>query len=137
RDVAPIVIYYQILLTYREPQNEAHYFKLKHLIEEHISLFPESEAKEILDAALNYSIKKINAGNEKYGRETFDLYRHSLDRGLLHVSGKLSPWSFKNIVTTGLRLNEFEWVESFINTYKADLDIRARDNAVTFNLAQL
>jgi len=137
RDVAPIVIYHQILLTYREPDNEAHYEKLKGLIDEHIGIFPESEAKEIVDAALNYGIKKMNLGFEPYVRETFELYRRSLDQGLLYVRGSLTPWSFKNIVTIGLRLSEFDWVEHFIHEYSARLDEKFRENAVTFNLAQL
>lgn len=136
-DVAPIQIYYQILLTYHEPDKEEHYAQLKALINKYIDLFPESEAKEIIDAALNYSIKKVNTGNEKYSLETFLLYKESLERGLLHVHNKLSPWSFKNIVTAGLRLSEFDWVENFINHYSLDLDPKARQNAVTFNLAQL
>jgi len=49
----------------------------------------------------------------------------------------MTPWSFKNIVTNGLRLNEFDWVENFIREYSPFLDPRYRDNAVTFNLAQL
>src|SRR5690606_2223412 len=49
----------------------------------------------------------------------------------------LTPWSFKNIVTNGLRLSEFDWVEKFIHDYSSRLDEKHRENAVTFNLAQL
>lgn len=47
-DVPPIVIYYQVLLTYKDPDNKKHYDTLKQLIDKHIHLFPETEAKEIL-----------------------------------------------------------------------------------------
>ena len=136
-DVPPILIYYQILLTYREPEDKKHYDKLKELIEQFIQLFPESEAKEIIDATLNYSIKRMNAGEEEYIREAFNLYVKSLESGLLLVKGNITPWSFKNIVTIGLRLKEFDWIENFIHKYSALLDERYRDNAITFNLAQL
>jgi hypothetical protein len=136
-DVPPIVMYYQILLTYKEPENKTHYIRLKSLIENHIQLFPETEAKEILDAALNYSLKRMNAGEVEYIRETFELYVKSLENGVLMVHGKITPWSFKNIVTTGLRLSEFDWIENFIQTYSIHLDPRYRTNAITFNLAQL
>ncbi len=136
-DVPPIVIYYQILLTYKEPDNKVHYEHLRALIDQHIQLFPETEAKEILDAALNYSTKKINAGQMEYMREMFELYVKSLENGVLLVRGNISPWSFKNIVTAGLRLNEFDWIENFIQEYSKHLDIRFRQNAITFNLAQL
>lgn len=136
-DVPPIVIYYQILLTYKEPENATHYDRLKSLIEQHIKLFPETEAKEILDAALNYSLKRMNSGEVAYIRETFELYVKSLESGILYVHGKISPWSFKNIVTTGLRLNEFDWIENFIQNFSPHLDEKYRTNAITFNLAQL
>ena len=136
-DVPPIVMYYQILLTYKEPDNKAHYEHLRKLIDQHIHLFPETEAKEILDAALNYSTKKINAGQMEYMREMFELYIKSLENGVLLVRGNISPWSFKNIVTAGLRLNEFDWIENFIQEYSIHLDARFRKNAITFNLAQL
>jgi len=135
-DVPSIIIYYQILLTYKEPEQKLHYDKLKDLIEKHIHLFPDYEAKEILDAALNYSLKRMNAGEIEYIRETFDLYVKFLESGALLVNEQITPWSFKNIVTTGLRLNEFDWIEDFIKNYSQHLDERYRDNAVTFNMAQ-
>ncbi|MBK9105059.1 MAG: hypothetical protein IPL92_10930 [Saprospiraceae bacterium] len=136
-DVPPIVLYYQILLTYKDPENKAHYDRLKQLIENHIHLFPESEAKEIIDAALNYGIKRMNAGEEEYVREVFNLYNKSLDSRLLMIRGQITPWSFKNVITIALRLREFDWVESFIHDYSQLLDERYRENAITFNLAQL
>ena len=136
-DVPPILIYYQILLTYKEPEDKKHYDQLKALIEKYIQLFPESEAKEIIDATLNYSIKRMNAGEEEYVREAFNLYIKSLENGLLLIKDQITPWSFKNIVTIGLRLKEFDWIENFIHNYSMLLDERYRDNAITFNLAQL
>lgn len=136
-DVPPIVMYYQVLLTYKDPENKTHYEHLKELIEKHIHLFPESEAKEIIDAALNYGIKRMNAGEEEYVREVFELYNKSLQSKLLLVRGQITPWSFKNVITIALRLKEFDWVESFIHAYSQSLDERYRENAITFNLAQL
>jgi hypothetical protein len=135
-DVPSISIYYQILLTYKEPEVKAHYDRLKELIDKHILLFPDYEAKEILDAALNYSLKRMNAGESAYIRETFNLYVQFLESGALFVNGQITPWSFKNIVTTGLRLNEFDWIENFIKQYSSYIDERYRENAITFNLAQ-
>lgn len=136
-DVPAILIYYQILLTYKEPDNRSHYELLSELIRKHIHLFSESEAKEIIDSALNYCIIRMNAGEELYVREAFNLYCQSLENKLLLVKGQITPWSYKNIVTAGLRLSEFNWVENFIKEYSPFLDEKFRSNAVTFNLAQL
>jgi len=136
-NVPPILIYYQILLTYTEPENKTHYIQLKELIDLHIHLFPEPEKKEIIDAALNYGIKRMNAGEVEYIREVFNFYRGALEKGLLLVKGQMTPWSFKNIVTIGLRLKEFDWVENFIYSYNLYLEPRFQSNAKTFSLAQL
>ena len=136
-DTPPIIIYHQILLSYKEPNERKHYESIKKLIEKHIHLFPETEIKEILDSALNYCIKKMNAGEAEFVREAFSLYQEWLERGLLQVRGNLDPFHFKNIVTIGLRLNEFDWIENFIHGFNQYLEERFRENAVTFNLAQL
>lgn len=136
-DAPPIVIYHQILLSYKEPNERKHFESIKKLIEQHIHIFPETEVSEILDSALNYCIKKMNAGEAEFVREAFSLYQDWLERKLLQVRGTLDPFHFKNIVTIGLRLSEFDWIEKFIHQYSPFLEERYRENAITFNLAQL
>lgn len=136
-DVPPIQVYHQILKMYRDPDDRAHYDQLREIIRQDILKFPELEAKEIIDSALNYSIKQINKGKREFLREIFELYREALNKELLYVNQELSPWSFKNIVITGLRLKEFDWVEDFIHTYSEKLNDKYRANAMSFNLAQL
>ncbi len=136
-DVPPIRIYYQILQTYKNPDNRIHYDNLRQLITKYIHYFPEAQVKEILDAAFNYCILKSNTGYPEFVRELFNLYIESLESKLIFVKDQITPWSFKNIVTAGLRLNEFDWVENFIEEYSKLLDEKFKDNAITFNLAQL
>jgi hypothetical protein len=136
-DVPSILIYYQILLTYKEPENRKHYEILKEYLKKYIHLFPRAEGKEILDSVLNYCIIRMNAGEAIYVREVFNLYCQALETELILINGQITPWSFKNIVTAGLRLNEFDWVENFIHDHNKYLDVKFRENAITFNLAQL
>jgi len=60
-----------------------------------------------------------------------------LEKELIFNEGELSPWVFKNIVLSGLRLGEYDWTEKFIKDYKERLPDESKNNAVTFNLAQL
>lgn len=136
-DVPPIIIYYQILKMYQEPDVKEHYDQLRVLIREHILTFPELEANEIIISALSYSIRQINKGKGEFLREIFELYQESLDKELLFINEELSPWSYKNIVITALRLSEFDWAENFIHQYAERLNPKYRDNAISFNLAQL
>jgi hypothetical protein len=136
-DTPPIIIYHRILLSFREPDKREHYERIKKFIEQYIHLFPETEISEIIDSALNYCIKRMNKGDSEFVKEFFDIYKDWLERGLLKVREKIDPFHFKNMVTVSLRLNEFQWVEQFIFKYSLLLDERFRENAVTFNLAQL
>ena len=133
----PVTVYYQIYLTYENPENEEHYFKLKDLLASNSLEFPVKEANEIYNHALNYCARKINKGITKFLREYFDLYCDLLEKEIILEDGELAPWHFKNIILVALRLGEYEWTEKFILTFKRRLPEEFRDNAVTFNLAQL
>lgn len=135
--VTPINFYYQVYLTQQFPDEDAHYHRLKGLIADQIETLPNIEAKEIMDMAFNYCILKINAGVEGYTREIFDLYKQFLENELLLVNGVLDPWNFRNVIVSGLRLGEYQWVESFIENFQDKLDERYRANAVSFHLANL
>ena len=52
-------------------------------------------------------------------------------------NGQISEGVFKNTVTIALRINEFDWVEQFIQEYAPYLPTNIRENARTFNLANL
>ncbi len=136
-DVPPISVYYQIYLTYVEAENTAHYFKLMATLEKFGDLFPRNEAEFIYQAALNYCVKKLNQGSQQFLEEYFNVFVILLEKQLLLTDGELSPWHFRNIVVIALRLGKFQWTEEFINRYKAYLPESMRENAVSFNLAQL
>ncbi len=137
QDVPPIAIYYQVYLTHVDADNPDHYFKLKILLEKYGDLLPLHEAEEVYQSALNYCVRKLNQGNQQFHQEYFDLYVVLLKKGLLFTDGELSPWHFRNIVVIALRLGKYDWTENFIRDYQTVLPEAFRENAVSFNLAQL
>ena len=135
--IPPVSVYYQVYLTQVESEQEHHYFKLKNLLAQHSSYFPPKEAYIIYTYALNYCIRKANLGNFNFLKELFDLYKVLIHKNLIFNEDKLSPWDFKNIAQTALRLKEYKWAENFIQEYNHKLPESFRDNAVTYNLALL
>jgi len=132
-----IAIYYHILQTLRNPEQEDHYQRLVELLEAHNDAFDQEVLRRMYDYAENYCIKKINQGRNTYLSEIFKLYRQLLDTGVIMEDGLLSEGDFKNIVTVGTRLEEFEWTEQFINNFRDYLPQNIRDNAYSYNLASL
>lgn len=133
-----IAIYYQILQILSEAEADDNYFQLKHLIEQNAHYFPRDVAvDELYGAAQNYCVKQINRGNNSFLNELFDLFNLLINQELVVSDGEISPWYFRNIVFVGLRLGKYEWTEKFIVEYQQYLPEQLRENALTFNLAQL
>ncbi|MCG8332207.1 MAG: hypothetical protein MI974_31265 [Chitinophagales bacterium] len=135
--IPAISIYYKISLIQKEPENINSYYQLKTLLEQHALEFPQLEAMNIYVYAINYCIGHINKGDQKFLNEFFELHEDLIKKEIIFVNGELSPWNFKNIVAVALRLGKYSWTENFIHSYNDRLPEAFRDNAITFNLAQV
>jgi hypothetical protein len=134
RALPPVWMYYQLYRMVAQGE-ERHYFEALDSLLRYEDAFPNAELKEIYNYFQNYCIEQINRGNARFLPEIFKLYQSQLARGLLLVDGQLSEWHYKNIVTTGIRLRELDWVRQFIETYREMLPLEGRENAYRFNLA--
>lgn len=132
-----IHVYYRVLKTLIEEDNEENYRELLESLQTHGTHFNKDELRDLYFLAQNYCTKKINQGQQNYLREYFNLSIVLLEKELIYENGFIIPSTFKNIVTVGLRLEEFEWTENFIYTYKDRLAPKFRENAFTYNLAWL
>lgn len=135
-DTPVVNIYFHVILTLIEPDEEKHFIGLKALLFKHAELLQIETQKEVFAFALNYCIRKINKGRADYQSEIFGLYKDALRLNLLLNDGVLTPWDFKNIVTIGLRSKEYKWTDAFIEEYIKKLPKKEQDNAYTFNRAR-
>lgn len=132
-----LTIYYQIYLTLKESDNVSHFYELKNLINENINYFPLEESKDIYEAALNYCIVKINSGLRNFNSDLLVIYKEMISKGFFEKEGSLDPTKFRNIVISALRVDDFKWIEWFIESYIDKIEEKFRENALTFNLARL
>lgn len=135
-NIPAIAIYHQVLLVYTESENQDHYFKLKKLLNQYALDFPQKEALSIYYSAINYCIGQINKGNQTFLEESFELYHELFEKGIVFM-GNDSIWAFRNLCVVSLRLGRYDWTENFILNYQHKLPEASRENAVTYNLAQL
>jgi len=135
--IPSIAIYFQIYLTYIEPNELEHFYELKKLIKNYIHLFPSEDAKDIMNSAINYTIQKHNSGNTSFYLENFLIYKDAIEKEIILTNNELSPWAFKNIITLALRLSEFNWTEEFIDNYGIKINKEYRTNAINYNKAML
>ena len=132
--VPAIDMYYRIYLMVIRTDPKF-YFDAFRTLTQHTAHFSLEEKKYIYNYFQNYCIQQINQGETLFLKEIFKLYQSQLEQELLIEDGYLSEWHYKNIVTTGLRLQEMDWVKWFIDHYKDALRPEALDNAYMFNLA--
>lgn len=130
-------MYFQILCLLTAEDAHPHFRRLKHLMGDHFDLFPEPARKEIFSYAQNYCIQQIKNGDANYHEELFGIYEEGLRTGLLIEEGVLSPWKFKNIVSNGLGLGKFQWVENFMNEFGGKITEEFRETALVYNRAHL
>lgn len=135
KDVS-ISCYYHILMSMRRPDETSHYQKIRHYLDEAFDSFPPEEQKNILEFASNYCISRLNAGDRSYLRELLEIYQRGLATETLYDNGIISEWNYKNIVTIGCGLGEYEWTETFMRENYPRLPEKRRENAYALNQAQ-
>ncbi|MEL6805808.1 MAG: hypothetical protein AAFO91_18735, partial [Bacteroidota bacterium] len=110
---------------------------LRQALEEDGETFRFAERRAMYKYALNFCIRRINAGEAGYLEESFGIYQAMLDAGLLHVQGEISHTDFKNIATSGVRLGAYEWVADFIERYSPEVGGGLGENVVIYCRAYL
>jgi hypothetical protein len=114
---------------------EFHYRELVELLDRNGSQLPVPDLKDGYTYALNFCTQQVNTGKAIYLEELFGLHQVLLEKQLFLESGELSEWVYKNIVTVGCRLKEYDWVRTFIEEYQPLLAASSRLNAYNYNLA--
>lgn len=141
KEVPAVTLYFHCYsaiknLEKKEIEKSEHNFEqLKSLIDQHWTVFPASEIRDIYLFAVNYCIKRLNASDRDFIREAFELYRSGLKNKTLLEEGILSSFTYKNITRLGTALSENDWVEHFLENYKKYLHPRERENTWRYNLA--
>jgi len=87
---------------------------LRQVMSAHQQGFPKQEIRDLYLLAINYCIRALNRGEEDFAREALQLYEQSLEEGYLLEDGHIPESTFGNIVSLGLKLQRYNWVEGFI-----------------------
>ena len=130
-----IQIYLNMYQMLTSDDHEKYFFQLKKLTQENESNFNIEELRSIYGYAQNYCIRRLNQGDTDYLHQLYEIYNHILNNGLVFADNKNMQWEFKNFVSIGLRLKEYDWTFKIINIFKDKLPEDVRQNSYTYNLA--
>ncbi|MCB0549757.1 MAG: hypothetical protein KDD19_19450 [Phaeodactylibacter sp.] len=130
--------YYLVVKMLKEPEEDRYFFQLKSLFFEQLNAFAPEELHPLYIHLNNYCIQhKINAGISSYFHELFDLYKQGIETGLMLREDVLPAQDYKNIITVGLHVGAFDWVEQFIQKFTGHLPEARQENALAYNLAKV
>ncbi len=135
----PIVnAYFLVTQMFLYPDEEKFYDELKKLLKENQSFFRQGELKSLYIHLINYCIDtKINKGRIKFFEELFGIYDVMLNCNILTEKGVIDPQHYKLIISVGLQVKKFDWVENFIQGYTEKLPPEEQVNARIYNLAKV
>ena len=131
-----IAVYYYCfqMLTH---DDRSYFDNFKTNILQYGSFFPEQEIRDLYILAINFCIRKLNAGDKIFAVESLNLYKSGIDKGLLLTNGYLSRFTYNNIVALSLTLGEYSWAEKFIYDYKNVIEENHRESTYSFNQARI
>lgn len=132
-----LTVFRQVVNCLTEAEEECHFKNLLASLESQSEHLSRKDLRKCYFIAQNYCALKINQGKREYYREVFDIFKKIIQKEILLEEENLSEGIFKNIVTAGLGVGEFDWTEKFIEEYSPYLPIGIRENARTFNLSYL
>lgn len=136
-DTPAIAIYYHCYRALTNPDLPDFFQNFKALVLRHGGLFPAEELRDLYILAINFCIRRYNAGNQAYLRDQFDFYKNGLRQGVFLTDDELSRYTYQNAVTSGLVMRDFDWVEQFVTEYRDKLAEPYRESVFSFNLARL
>ncbi len=135
--VPAISVYYYCYRALTQPDKPSYFHQLTKLLVEEGQKFPKNEIADLYLLAINFCIRRYNEGEAAYLSDEFNLYKDGLEKGYLLNNGVLSRFAYRNVVTTGLALKEYGWVEKFILRFKDSLEKNHRESMFSFSLARL
>ncbi len=137
-DEPAIHAFYLVTNMLLEPEEESHFYQLKSLVKNLSTTFQEDEMRTLFTHLKNYCIDtKINTGRDDYFQQLFQLFKMQIETGLILENENISPQNYKNIISVGLHLKVFDWVEEFIQDFTDRLPKENQDNDRIYNLAKV
>jgi len=136
-DIPAISVYYYCYLALAGLERETNFRQFKQLLFDEGHRFTVGELRDLYLLAINYCIRRLNAGQEAYAREGLELYKSGFESNILTSNRSISRFTYRNTLAMALKVGELQWAEQFIHQYRNYLDRHHRESMYSFSLARL
>ncbi len=110
---------------------------LRDTVEKHGDLLSRVDLRYVILMAINLCISNMNQGRDPYVRESFEWYRLGFSKKVITQDNLLTRATYLNVITIGLRLQEYDWIKRFIDIQTDQLEEDIRENTESFARARL
>ena len=136
-DTPAIHSYYEIFKLLKSVNDPKQFIQTLNTLNSYQKSFTDRELKSMYAYLSNYCIQQVNSGKAAFTPILFDMQKLLLLNKILLENGVLSHISFRNIVTIGIKLDEYVWVEKFIEDYRSSITALHQENAYNLSRANL
>ena len=134
----PIVkVYYHAFMMLYDTQSEPYFNTLKQLLIKEKQLLSKTGLQNFYTYCENYCTLHIVSGNNAYRQQLFELYQQQLQSGIIYTDGYLDIRKFKNIVTLGVWLRDFDFTALFIEQNQKHIHSQYQQEVYHYCLAYL
>lgn len=95
-----------------------HFEEFRALLYENDDYLSLEQQKSLHTLIRSFAILRYHKGEEAYLEKVFNIYLDHLERGFLYYEDKIHSQTLRNLVTFGLRLKKYEWVNQFLQDHQ-------------------
>lgn len=136
-DNPAIGMYFYCYKMLENSEKEEWFHAFKNELLKHGHLFDQQEVQDLFLMAINYCIRRVNDGFRNYFQDIMDFYKEGLEKEYLLQNGLLSRFTYHNIVSVALQIDQADWAEEFIENWTNRLERRFRERMFSFNQAKI
>ncbi len=136
-DYPEILCRYYLCMLCSRSEDESNYYELRELLETHRNIVSPAAFGSSFIGLNNFCITSIRAGKRKFLRELFELYKKNLEYKFYMVEGFMTHTFYRNAVSIGTDLEEFDWTRNFIEEYKKELQDEIKEPVYHYSHAFL
>ncbi len=117
-----VQIYYYAYKCVNSTDNPANMALLQQQMQDHETFLSLKQQQFLYIVLINFCIQGINRGKQEYRSYLLEIYKKGMSKDILLEKGKLSRFTYKNIITIALNQKQYDWAKAFLEKYYTYLD---------------
>lgn len=111
--------------------------ELMNMLDQLSNQLSRAEKRELYLMCINRCIRLYNKGQDMYLNKVFELYQSGLAEEIFSENGRMSRFTYRNIVTSAVGLKKYDWAMDFLERYRSALPEKQAKDLYHYHCALL